>query len=123
MALAMATAAATLLTGACGGPGPEATDLSPQAAEGLEVARRYNCTGCHSTDGSDSVGPTWAGLYGSEVELVGGATVVADDPYLRRSIVDPTAEVVEGFRSTMPTQDLDDEQVEAAIAYIRELAG
>ena len=51
---------------------------------------------CHSADGRSSVGPTWKGLYGSEVELEDGTTVTADDEYLVRAIKDPEAERVEG---------------------------
>jgi cytochrome c oxidase subunit 2 len=117
-----ATAVAVMAAGCSSGGEPDASELTEQAARGLEVAKRFNCTGCHTSDGSDSVGPTWLGLYGSEVPLADGETVVADDDYLRTAIEDPTAQVVEGFRSTMPKQELDASQVDDVIAYIRELS-
>lgn len=121
--LGTSLAAALVLTvSACSGGGePAAGDLSPEAARGLEVAQRFNCTGCHTSDGSGSIGPTWKGLVGSDVELTDGDPVTADDAYLRRSIEDPTAQVVQGFRSTMPEQDLSAAQVDDVIAYIVEL--
>ena len=114
--------AVVLISGACGGNSqPDAADLGPEAAEGLNVAQRYNCTGCHTGDGSGSVGPTWAGLAGSEVTLDDGSVVTADDDYLRRSIEDPSAQVPDGYRSIMPTQDLTPEEIAALVLYIREL--
>ena len=115
-------AVAAVAAGCSSGGEPDASELTEEAARGLGVAKRFNCTGCHTSDGSDSVGPTWLGLYGSEVPLADGETVVADDDYLRTAIEDPTAQVVEGFRSTMPKQELDVSQVDDVIAYIRELS-
>ncbi len=100
----------------------DTTDLSPEQAEGLALAQRFNCTGCHTSDGSKSVGPTWKGLYGSEVTLDDGSVVTADDAYLRRAIEDPGAQVAEGFRAMMPKQDLTGDDMTAVIVYIKSLA-
>lgn len=51
---------------------------------------------CHSVDGSASVGPTWKGLYLSQVKLSDGSVVAADEPYLRESISEPGAKTVDG---------------------------
>lgn len=88
------------------------------------VAERAGCFACHTTDGRSSTGPTWLGLFGSEVRLVDGGTVIADEEYLRRSIVDPLVEVVDGYRPVMPSgfgDRLTDEEIEAIVAYIRSL--
>ena len=72
-----------------------------------------------------STGPTWRGLFGSEVRLVDGRTVTADEEYLERSIVDPSAEVVDGYRPVMPTdlgERLTEEDIQALIAYLRSLS-
>ena len=82
-----------------GSPG-ESRDL---AAAGLEVAARRGCLSCHTIDGQPHIGPTWAGLYGSSVKLDDGRTVVADDAYLTRSMMEPAGEVVAGFKAVMPT--------------------
>jgi cytochrome c553 len=83
------------------------------------------CVTCHSTDGATKVGPTWRGIYGSEVTLADGTTVTVDDEFIRESIVDPNAKVVEGFPAdVMPQsyrQNLSDEDIEAVIAYIKSL--
>ncbi len=53
--------------------------------------------------------------------LADGSTVVADDAYIRRSITDPDADRVEGYTVTMPVSGLSDDEIEAVLAYIREL--
>ncbi|MCC6792737.1 MAG: cytochrome c [Thermomicrobiales bacterium] len=80
------------------------------------------CLGCHTTDGSTMVGPTWKGLYGHQVELEDGSTVVADDAYLAASIRDPMSQIVKGFPPAMPPYSyLTDQQIADLIAYIKSL--
>jgi cytochrome c oxidase subunit 2 len=80
------------------------------------------CLGCHSVDGSASVGPTWKGLYGSQVELESGEVVTADAAYLHQSIVDPMSQIVKGFPPAMPPFNyLPEEQIADLIAYIESL--
>lgn len=75
---------------------------SSPAAEppGLALLRKNNCLACHSLDGSKIVGPTFKGLYGRKVQVQtekGEITEEATDDYIRRSILDPNAEIVKGF--------------------------
>lgn len=65
------------------------------------------------------------GIYGHEVRLVGGQTVVADDAYIRNSILNPSAQVVEGFQPIMPTfkGQVTEEQLVSIVAYIKSLSG
>jgi cytochrome c oxidase subunit 2 len=100
-----------------------APKADPLAARGRELSQAHGCLGCHSIDGSPSVGPTWRNLYGKTETLVGGATVLVDDAYLRRAIVEPNAEVVQGFPPVMPPSNFSDEDMAAVIAYIKELSG
>jgi cytochrome c oxidase subunit 2 len=111
--------AGALALAACGGGG---SDLSPAAAEGLEVARDGGCTACHGTEGQGGVGPAWQGLMGSQVELEDGSTVTVDPEYIRRSIQQPQADVVAGYTTQMPENDLSPSQIDAIIAYIDELS-
>jgi cytochrome c oxidase subunit 2 len=87
------------------------------------TARELGCTSCHSSDGARSEGPTWDGLWGSEVQLDDGTTVVADEAYIRRSIEDPAAQVRMGFSPTMPTIEVSEEQMDDLVAAIRDLQG
>ena len=81
------------------------------------------CATCHSTDGSAKTGPSFKGKYGTLETLAGGQTVKVDDNYIRESITDPAAKVVQGFEPVMPTYagKLKDKQVNALIDYIKSL--
>lgn len=108
--------------GACGGDAPGDNSLSSEADQGRKVIQSNGCSACHGSTGGGGIGPPFVGLYGSEVALDDGTTVIADEDYLRRSIRDPGADIVAGFPKSMPTVNLSDEQVDQIIAYIRELA-
>lgn len=103
-----------------GGSKPE--DLAP-AEWGEQLAQEYACNTCHSTDGSDMTGPTWQNLFDHEVPLSDGSTVTADENYIRESILEPGAKVVDGFPDVMNTYQgqLNDEQINAIIEYIKTL--
>jgi cytochrome c oxidase subunit 2 len=93
------------------------------AAKGYEIAARRGCLNCHTLDGQPHVGPTWAGLYESTVRLADGRVVVADEEYLTRSMMDPTADVVDGYRAVMPTYRgiLPEPEVAALVELVRTL--
>jgi cytochrome c oxidase subunit 2 len=67
------------------------------AERGGKWAADYGCISCHSVDGSVIAGPTWAGLFGSVETLADGTTVTVDEAYLQNSILNPNAQIVEGF--------------------------
>jgi cytochrome c oxidase subunit 2 len=112
--------AALLVLAGCSAAEPD-RELTPQAAVGREVALDNGCAACHGENGEGGIGPAWIGLAGSTVELEGGGSVVADTAYLRRSIVDPQAEIVAGMTVNMPLTELSDAEVDALITYIEEL--
>jgi cytochrome c oxidase subunit 2 len=90
--------------------------------QGKLLTVRNGCIGCHSLDGSKMTGPTWFNLYGSEVPLDDGRTVIADDAFLAESILDPKATEVKGFAPTvMPAYPLTDEEIANIIAYLKTL--
>jgi cytochrome c oxidase subunit 2 len=69
------------------------------------------------------VGPTWQGLFGHDVQLSDGSTVTADENYIRESILEPNAKVVEGYPAVMNTYQgqLNNDQINAIIEYIKTL--
>ena len=99
----------------------EALALSPQAAEGQSIAGSYGCSVCHGELGEGVIGPSWQGLYLSDVELEGNVTVLANEEYILRSITDPEAEIVAGFTTKMPRSKLTDDQLASLVAYLKEL--
>jgi cytochrome c oxidase subunit II len=100
------------------------TAAVPDPHRGERAFKLKGCVSCHTNDGSKLVGPTWKGLFGSEVTVVADgreAKVTADEDYLRRSIRHPPKEVVKGFAPQMPKADLKDGDVADLIAYIKSL--
>lgn len=97
-------------------------DLS-DAECGQRWATEYGCVACHSVDGTQIVGPTWLGLSGSGVTLADGSTVTADIEYLKTSILDPNAQLHEGFNPDIMPSNFSDrlsaEQIEQIIAFIQ----
>ena len=55
---------------------------SAQGRLGRQVAESTGCFACHSLDGTQVVGPTWQGLWGREIPLADGSTVLADADYI-----------------------------------------
>lgn len=95
--------------------------------KGRRLYSELGCNACHSTDGTPGVGPTFKGLYGSQVRLVNGQTVKADESYLRESILEPDAKTVEGFSRGVMAAAVSRQQVEkdgnldALVAFIKSL--
>jgi cytochrome c oxidase subunit II len=115
------------LVGGCAGFVPfgdddsaPATGTDGEPAEVGEALYNRHCFGCHTTDGSPGVGPTFEGLYMSEVPLADGTTVVADEEYLHEAIVNPASQIREGYPNVMPPfGNLDDAEIDALIAFIQ----
>lgn len=90
-----------------------------------ETVYKGLCMACHSIDGTKIVGPSLKGLFGSKREFETGPSMVADENYLRESILLSTAKVVKGFgpNSTMPVfkGQIKEKDVDALIEYIKSL--
>ena len=102
-------------------------ELARQAAQtpegrGQALVAASGCSACHSINGSPGVGPTWSGLFGSQVKLSDGSTVTADEAYIHESIKAPQAKIVAGFETQlMPTYGFTDDQINDLVAYIKTL--
>jgi cytochrome c oxidase subunit 2 len=83
------------------------------------------CATCHSIDGGKNTGPTWKGVWGTDVPLANGSTVKYDENYTRESILNPAAKIHQGYPNQMPSfaGQLTDNEILGVIAYIRELSG
>ncbi len=103
--------------------GGGSTEDSPAVAGG-KLFQDLACMTCHVSDGSGRA-PSLNNLFGHEVELTGGGKVTADESYIRESILNPTAKVVNGFAPIMPTFQglVTEEQLLQLIAYIKSLGG
>ncbi|HEV8067889.1 MAG TPA: cytochrome c oxidase subunit II [Planctomycetaceae bacterium] len=92
------------------------------ALEGRKVFLKYRCVSCHSAN-AGARAPVLEGLYGNTVRLNNGRTVIADDAYIRESILDPGAKIAAGWENIMPTfrGQITEEEIYALIAYFRSL--
>ena len=93
------------------------------AEQGKQLSMTKGCVACHSDDGSRKVGPSYKGIWGTEVELADGSKVKIDENYIRQSIYEPQSQVVKGYVSNMPTFKglINDQEMNAIIAYIKSL--
>jgi cytochrome c oxidase subunit 2 len=85
---------------------------------------KLGCASCHA-GGPQQRGAKLEGIYGKEVKLAGGGTAIANDEYIRNSILNPGSQVVEGFQPIMPTfkGQVTEEQLLGLVAYIKSLSG
>jgi cytochrome c oxidase subunit II len=93
------------------------------AMDGQKLFSELGCSSCHRSD-TQGRGPNLAGVYGKQVMLDTGSTVVADDNYIRDSIINPGSKVVSGFKPIMPTFSglVSEDQLMALIAYVKSLS-
>jgi cytochrome c oxidase subunit 2 len=99
---------------------PQGDDLSHQ---GEALFRSLGCSGCH-TPGSSVHAPDLHNVYGHLVQLSDGRAVMADEAYLRDSILLPNKDIVAGFQPIMPsfTGVANEDQLVALLAYLKSLA-
>lgn len=107
---------------ACGGGGESTVPLSEAGERGRKTSNSNGCASCHGENGQGGVGPPWIGLAGSDVELAGGGTIVADDAYLVRAIAEPGADLLADYTLQMPRNNLSDAEIADVVAYIKDLA-
>jgi cytochrome c oxidase subunit II len=93
------------------------------SAQGDALFQQLGCSTCHHNEGSQGRAPNLTGVYGSQVQLEDGRTVVADEAYIRESILSPAAKVVSGFKPIMPTFQgiLSEDQVNQLVEYIKSI--
>jgi cytochrome c oxidase subunit 2 len=92
------------------------------ASQGEKLFEKNACNTCHTNDATGR-GPVLLGLYGTNVMLTTGASVVADENYIRESILNPQAKIVQGFGPIMPTFQgvLSEDDLLKLVAYVRSL--
>jgi cytochrome c oxidase subunit 2 len=104
-----------------------ATKENVPGAEGLAIIQAQGCNSCHSTDGSVIVGPSFLHLYGSQQTVTRDGKeikITANDEYIKKSILDPGADVVKGFQKGVmqpPLPLLSDDDISEIIEYLKTL--
>ncbi|HAM51061.1 MAG TPA: cytochrome c oxidase subunit II [Nitrospiraceae bacterium] len=99
---------------------------APAAAKvsGLKILEEKGCLGCHTTDGTKKIGPTFKGLYESRVTVVTNGmerVITADEGYLKRMILKPGVDIVKGYPNIMPPIPVTPEELNAIVEYIKTL--
>ncbi len=87
----------------------------------LNLVTTNGCIACHSLEGALGVGPSWKGIYGKTVTFTDGRSAVVDDAYLRRAMLDPAADVVEGYQNVMVPAAVTEAQIADIIELIKGL--
>ena len=118
----VATLATLMLAGGVASCGGDDSNLSELGQLGKDTANANGCASCHGANGQGGVGPGWIDLAGSPRELTDGTTVIADDDYLLRAILEPEVEVVVGYTILMPTNGLSEAEAANVVTYIKELS-
>ena len=99
----------------------ESGDVNPVSA-GERLFTQFACNTCHIPNGTGRA-PSLNGVFGGNVLLADGSTVVADETYIRESILQPKAKIVGGYQPVMPTFQglITEEQILNLTAYIKSL--
>jgi len=93
------------------------------AASGEKLFRALGCSGCHGAN-SKVRAPSLDGIFGRPVPLDNQQTVIADDRYLRDSILNPKKEIAAGYQPVMPSFDglIDEGEMQMLLAYLKSLS-
>jgi len=99
------------------GPGEDTV-----AGAGARLFQSLGCAACHGEKNTER-GPALAGLFGTRVRLRDGKAALADENYLRESIVNPQAKVIAGYQPIMPTFKglVSEEGILQIISYLKSL--
>jgi cytochrome c oxidase subunit II len=94
-------------------------EVEPMATAGARLYQQMGCAMCHDT----ALAPALEGIFGSSVQLANGERVLADEAYMRESILNPRARLVAGYAPIMPTfqGQLSEEDLTQLVAYIKSL--
>jgi cytochrome c oxidase subunit 2 len=89
---------------------------------GKALFNQLGCQTCHKADPT-ARGPSLGGIFGSSVQLKNGKSIIADEGYIRESILNPNAKIVAGYTPVMPTYtgQINEEQLMQIIAYLKSI--
>ena len=100
-------------------------EVESPAATGKRIMQNIGCFACHTINGTKLVGPSYKGIWGEEQTVVTNGqtrTVKIDEEYIKRSILDPNADVVQGFNKGLMVSyrgQLSDDDIANIIEYLK----
>lgn len=103
----------------------EEVSVKEESISGLEIIKQRACISCHSLDGSRVVGPSFKDIFGKKEKIKRGSETIeitVDEEYLKQSILNPKADVVEGYPNIMPSFKgvLKEKEIDAIIKYLKD---
>lgn len=100
------------------------SEVKKPGEAGKALLEKHGCLGCHSLDGTARIGPGFKGIWGRIETVVSSGverTITVDETYLRRSILEPKADVVKGAPPVMPSFTLKEHEIKAIVEYLKVL--
>jgi cytochrome c oxidase subunit 2 len=96
----------------------------PPAEVGQAVHKEKGCVQCHSVDGTAGTGPSWKDVFGAERQFAAGGSLIADEDYIRESILYPAKHVVAGYENNMPSfqGQIKDQEITGVIEYMKSIS-
>lgn len=88
---------------------------------GRSVYQKKQCLGCHNLTHETLVGPGFQGLFGKKREFEDGTSLVADENYIRESVLSPKAKIVKGFPPAMSPFTMKERELAGLIEFIKSL--
>lgn len=82
------------------------------------------CIACHTATEAKNIGPGFKGIWGKQEKIAGGGEVTVDENYIRESILNPQAKIVEGYPAgVMPSfaGQLSEQELMGVIEYLKTL--
>src|SRR5208282_4384806 len=91
---------------------------------GMNLLQVKGCLGCHTTDGTKKIGPSFKGLFGmKETVITDGKEheIIVDEAFIRKAVLQPGADLVKGYPKIMPQLPVTPEELDAIVAALKEL--
>jgi cytochrome c oxidase subunit 2 len=103
--------------------GDESLKTMPLKELGALIHETRGCATCHALDGTKGQGPSWKGIWGQTHKFIDGSSAVVDENYVRQSMMEPQAHIVQGFEGIMPTYQglLRPREILGVIEFIKSL--
>lgn len=110
-------------------PGLKAGEEVVAELQGFSLIKKNGCIACHSLDGTKIVGPSFLGMYGKNTNIQTKGvkkSVIIDTDYIKNSIYEPDADIVEGFsygQMQSYKKQITEEEITLIVEYMKTLKG
>ncbi len=107
-------------------PAAKGTAKKEAPEEGSRLIEVKGCVACHSTDGTQKIGPTFKGVFGRRETVIRNGQereITVDETFIKQTLLHPERDRVKGFPPIMPSQQgqLTDKEIDEIVEYIKSL--